>query len=50
MPGYSTGCGADETGRDDVEIIAAFKACFPGDAGPPATDASSCERPPRDSD
>lgn len=41
---------ADETGRDDQEIIVAFKARFPGKAGPPASDASSCERTPWDSD
>lgn len=44
------GCGADETERDDQEIIVAFQARFPRDAGPPASDASSCENTPRDSD
>lgn len=50
VPSCSVGCSADETGRDSRDIIAAFKACFPGDAGPPASGASSCERPPQDSD
>lgn len=42
--------GADETGKDNQEIIVAFKACFPGDAGPPASDAASCGHTPQDSD
>lgn len=45
-----TGFDADETERDDQNIIAAFKSCFPRDAGPPASDASSCECMLRDSD
>lgn len=49
-PTYMVGCGADETERDDQEIIVVFQARFPGDAGPPASDASSCENTPRDSD
>lgn len=44
------GCGADEKGKDDREIIVAFKTCFPGDAGPPASAARSCEHTPQDSD
>ena len=50
MLGFIVGCGADETGRDDLEIIVAFKAYFQGDARPPASDASSCEHTPQDSD
>lgn len=40
----------NETGKDDQEIIIAFKASFPGDIGPPASDAASCEHKPQDSE
>lgn len=43
-------CGEGETGRDDQELIAAFEVYIRGDAGPPASDAPSCEHTPQDSD
>lgn len=43
-------CGEGEMGRDDQELIAAFEVYIRGDAGPPASDAPSCEHTPQDSD